>query len=390
MSQSNNRPAPAPQHTDGSAANRQRPANNQARRPSPQFGNVLDSLVRWLRSDLGKLIVGGTIAIVLAFFLQLWLPSGIRFTSEMQMNAAVTTIAEIHSQGPLRISEIMTSNRETLIEEDGSSPDWIEITNISNKTVDLEGCSLAKTMGATQVFTFPALSLAPGEYVVVEADSRLRTDSPDALHAPFRLSSSGDTLMLFNAGGTAMDTVNIPALASDHSYVRKDRSAWEISSLPTPGMANTVEAYRALTEPADDAPVILTEIMAVNTSAHADANGGYYDYIELHNRSSEPVDVTGWYLSDDVFTPRMWSLPELTLQPGERLIVFASALNRKDDPACLHANFALNSERETVVLADSTGRIMDRTSYDVLKTNSVWQRGEDGVWSVSYTPTPGN
>ena len=190
--------------------------------------------------------------------------------------------------------------------------------------------------------------------------------------------------------GTTVDTVNIPALNSDQSYARRDRALWESSSLPTPGTANTEEGYRALTEPDGNTPVILTEIMAVNASAHRDENGEYYDYIELYNRSSAPVDMTGWYLSDDVFAPRMWSLPELTLQPGERLIVFASALDRKEDPAHLHANFALNSERETVVLADPAGRVMDKTSYDVLKADSVWQRGEGGTWSVSYTPTPGN
>lgn len=393
MSQSNYRPGSAPQrptarYTGGSAA--RQPANNRQRRPAPRSGNFLSGLLRWLRSDLGKLIIGGAIAITAAFFLQIFLPSGIVFTSQTHTNAAVTAISEIYSQGPLRINEIMTSNRDTLTEEDGSSPDWIEIANIGDKTVSLEGYSLAKTMDATQVFTFPAVSLEPGQFLVVEADSRLRTDSPAALHAPFRLSSSGDTLMLFNAGGTAVDTVNIPALNSDQSYARRDRALWESSSLPTPGTANTEEGYRALTEPDGNTPVILTEIMAVNAAAHRDENGEYYDYIELYNRSSEPVDMTGWYLSDDVFAPRMWSLPELTLQPGERLIVFASALDRKEDPAHLHANFALNSERETVVLADPAGRVMDKTSYDVLKADSVWQRGEDGTWSVSYTPTPGN
>ena len=390
MSQSNRRPYPQGQRSP------QRPAQYPGRPPARPAGGAQRPVQRrrggsrGLLRELGALLIGGAIVAVLAYSLQCLWPDGFPLkTKQAGSVPAVQAVSEIHSGGPIRINEVMSGNQSVLSIADGSTPDWIEIANIGKSAVNLAGYSLSKTANAVTVFTFPEVWLNAGECMLVYADSRLRATAGEDLHAPFRLSSTGDTLMLFNANGTAIDTVNLPAVTRNCSYARMDTSSWVESSMPTPGMPNSEESYRALHEPRSDSPVILTELMSTNSATITDENGQYYDYIELYNRSGEAVNLSGWYLSDDSARARKWRFPDVTLAPGEYLVVFASGLDRKDDPAHLHTNFSLSSEGEEVVLSDANGREMDSVQFDLLQRDVAWSRADDGSWSSVKQPSPG-
>lgn len=336
---------------------------------------------------LPVIAIAGVIVIVLAFFLQKLWPNG--FPLKIRQSAAQTAaITEIHSGG-VRINEVMTSNRTALSAQDGSTPDWIEIINASGSPQNLYGYSLAKRSGSANVFTFPELTLQPDECVIVFADSRLRDAAGEELHAPFALSSAGDTLMLFNPAGAAIDTVNVPALRGDESYVRTGRDAWQKTLQITPGLDNTGANYTLLHTVDPNSAVIITELMASNGSALQDETGFYSDYIEITNRSGAAVDLEGWYLSDDETNVYKWRFPKVTVEPGQSLIVFASGFDRKDDPAHLHTNFSLSGEGEQVLLSDPKGRLMDRVEYGLSGKNQAWTRLADGTWSGSAAPSPG-
>ncbi len=362
----------------------------QARRPVPRPASG-HGRRRGLSRDIVALSVGGVVVIVLALLLQMAWPDGFPLipAAHEEAEAVVEWVSEIHTAGPVRINELMTSNRHCYLEADGSSPDWIELANVSDEEVDLKGYSLAKSASDANVFTFPSLKLAPGECVLVLADSRLREDAGQTLHAPFRLSSLGDTLMLFNEVGTAIDTVNIPELASDISYARMDTEIWQPNDRPTPGQLNTEEGYQAMSAVAADSDVIITELMANNQYTLADAEGVYYDYVELYNRSSDVVNLEGWFLSDDASNPRKWMFPEVSIEPGECLLVYASGLNTLDGNHQLHTNFGLSSEGEQLVLADPRGKIMDRVDFGLLKADVAWSRSADGNWAGTASPSPG-
>ena len=362
------------------------------RRPAPRRPGARTPARRggasgWKR-DVALLAIGGVIAAVLALVLQAHWPGGFPL-AERDAGREEARVAEIHSAGPLRINEIMTGNRSTLFDEDGGSPDWLEIANVGSSAVNLAGYTIAKTESGTGAFTFPEMQLAPGECVVVLADSRLRADANDALHAPFRLSSSGDTLMLFSTSGAAIDTVNIPALSSDSSYNRVSEREWEISFEPTPGFLSAQESRQAMSDVSENSPVVVSEIVASNRSALADENREYHDYIELYNRSNETVELTGWYLSDDAEKHRKWRFPEISIGAGEYLVVYASGLNRRDDPAHLHTNFSLSIEGEQAVLSDAQGRLMDSVEFGLLKPDTAWALSADGSWGTA-PPTPGS
>ena len=285
---------------------------------------------RTLPRGFGRWIIAGAAILALGVVLQCLWPNGMPMETG-QKQTATTAVSEIHGTGPVRLNELMSSNSGTLMDAGGATPDWIEVMNVSGHAVDLSGYVLARTEHSTNTFTFPSHRLEPGEAVIVFADSTLRSDAGGEYHAPFRLSSQGGTLMLFSPSGTAIDSVNFPALAPDTTYVRQSASEWAVSNQPTPGLSNTAESYQALHEPRTDCPVEITEVVASNTQYAPDANGRFHDYLELHNASSESVDLSGWYLSDSAERPAKWRIPDgFALQPGEYRIVYASGLDKAD------------------------------------------------------------
>ncbi len=329
------------------------------------------------------------VIIVLGLVLQGLLPDGFALTAKKAREEVpvAAQVSEIHGEGPIRLNEVMTANGGVLVDAAGETPDWIEVANIGNRPANLNGYVLAKNAKAGNVFLFPDMILQPGECAVVYADSTLRAEAGEELHAPFRLSSGGDVLMLFNTAEVAVDTVNLPALAENTAYVRQDRDTWVASDQTTPGMLNTEENYRALTTVTQTANVQLAEVVASNTQYAPDENGVAQDYVALRNTSADPVDIGGWYLSDDPKLPRMWKLPAgVTIPGGGTLVVHCSGLNRAEDPAHLHTSFRLSSEGETVTLSNASGQPVDAVTYDLLRTDTACVRGADGSWSVG-TPT---
>mgnify|MGYP003312783479 FL=1 len=74
----------------------------------------------------------------------------------------------------------------------------------------------------------------------------------------------------------------------------------------------------------NQSPVIINEFMTSNTSTHKDSQGDYDDWVELHNRTENKVDLSGWYLSDNEYNLRKWQFPNgSSINPGEHLVIWA-------------------------------------------------------------------
>ena len=128
--------------------------------------------------------------------------------------------ADVSARIQLRLSEIMTSNGSTIVLSDGVLPDWIEIENASDETVDLTGWALVSQAKPSNAFAFPGGKLKPGERVMVYCDNRDKSIVDGNYHAPFRLSASGATVALLDKRGNTADVVTTPALARDQVYCR--------------------------------------------------------------------------------------------------------------------------------------------------------------------------
>ena len=129
-------------------------------------------------------------------------------------------------------------------------------------------------------------------------------------------------------------------------------------------------------------PIIISEIMSRNRCTLRDADGGFSDWAELQNISDEAVDLKDWTLTDG---GPGWSFPGLRIEPGERLVVFASGKDRKNGE--LHTDFRL-SPGETLSLYNSAGELCtEHVCADIPADCSEVYR--DGEYSECFYPTPG-
>src|SRR5262245_35580744 len=68
----------------------------------------------------------------------------------------------------LRITEIVASNDESLLDYDGDSSDWLEIFNPGVEAVDLGGMKLTDNASNLSKWTFPAgVAIPAGGYRIV-------------------------------------------------------------------------------------------------------------------------------------------------------------------------------------------------------------------------------
>ena len=131
--------------------------------------------------------------------------------------------------------------------------------------------------------------------------------------------------------------------------------------------------------------VVISEFMEKNRTTLRDEDGDFSDWIELWNRSEEAVDISGWSLSDR--ENRLgWTLPELSLQPGQRMIIFASGKDRQGDE--LHTDFSL-SEDEGVYLRNEYGYLCSSALCGDWDGDVAMVLGEGDSYEKSLYPTPG-
>ena len=102
-----------------------------------------------------------------------------------------------------------------------------------------------------------------------------------------------------------------------------------------------------------DAGPVISEFMASNETTLADEDGDFPDWIEIFNPDAEPVGLGGFFLTDDAGRLDRWRFPDVTLEPGEWLVVFASNKNR--DVGELHTNFRLAAAGEYLALVAQDG-----------------------------------
>ncbi len=143
------------------------------------------------------------------------------------------------------------------------------------------------------------------------------------------------------------------------------------------------------------APVI-SEFMASNDATLADGNGVFSDWIEIRNNGDEPVDLDGWFLTDDAGDHTKWTFPDdaqVNLAPGESLVVFASGDDLPDAAGNLHTNFKLRASGEYLGLFDSNETLVsefgtDGSDYPAQTADVSY--GLDAAGAVGYflIPTP--
>jgi hypothetical protein len=141
------------------------------------------------------------------------------------------------------VSEMMSANRQTLRDEDGDTPDWVELRNAGPAPVNLEGWHLTDDSLETTKWPFPAITLPPGGYLVVFASGKNRREG-SALHAGFRLGAGREGVWLYNPAGQSVSSLPARCIPADASFGQLATMEAGLSHFarPTPGGPNDAES----------------------------------------------------------------------------------------------------------------------------------------------------
>ena len=130
--------------------------------------------------------------------------------------------------------------------------------------------------------------------------------------------------------------------------------------------------------------------MSSNLSTIVDEDGNFSDWIEIYNSGEESVDLENFSLSDDLTILDKWQFPQLSIDAGHHVIIFASGKNKFDD-GILHVNFKIKSSGESIYLSSPDQNLLDSIQAVNLVADVSYGRNHDGSLNFSYfeNSTPG-
>jgi len=218
--------------------------------------------------------------------------------------------------------------------------DFIELYNHGTQTVDLSGCTLSdKADPSKSKYTIPpATSLPPGGFIAF-------SETITGIH----LSSSGEEIFLRSSDGLrVVDAVRFGAQNNGISTGRYPDGSDAFHRLA----ANSFAASNAIAGPLVH-DIVINEIMY-----HPISGLDQDEYIELHNKGTESVDIGDWQLVDGVsfiFPPGV-SIPAggylVVAKDSARLIDNYSQLNTGNTFGDFGGSLANSGERIALAMPD--------------------------------------
>lgn len=289
-------------------------------------------------------------------------------------------------------NELLSRGELVYCPDCGRYVDCIELYNPGLVTANLKGYTLVNDPEDSKKHNLPEAELNGLHYLLLYGCDAGCACSDGHTCLDFGLSRYGETVYLFDPLGNELDMMELPAMEKNATYARRNDGSWGVCFQPTLGTENIEADIGAVPVAMADAPVLqqgalrINEALAKNIDSVIDTDGDRSDFCELYNQSQSPVSLKGWYLSDDLSKPEKWALPEITLNPGEYLLVFLSGKNRTEGQ--LHASFSL-SVGETLTLYNSADNTYDALCIpETLEGLSVG-RDENGQIVYYSMPTPG-
>ena len=278
------------------------------------------------------------------------------------------------------ISEVMSANKATLA-VDGQFPDWIELYNSGSESADLSDVVLR--CGDKEA-RLPAREIAAGGYAVVAVGD----GAPDEELTELSVPKEGCTLELLALDGTMIDSMEILAGESDRSFVRKEDGTVAVSDWPSPGFENSGTGYDSRQETlVGGSPLQINEVMVYN-EWYKLGQSDCFDWVELKNTGDEAINLSSFYLSDSFKELQAFRLPDVSVNPGELILVFCTGLDAAANDR--QAGFALNTQRDRLYLSSQDGTILDYVPLRRIPYGGSCGRVDGrGGFFLFPSPTPG-
>lgn len=325
------------------------------------------------------------------------------------------------------INEVMSSNLAAYADEDGDFSDWLELFNPGEVPVNLKSYTLSDDVDEIDKWTLPEIVLSPHSYLLVFASDKDRD-----VYAPYMETiidwrdtwryrpgsseppqnwreinfddagwSSGPSGFGYGDGDDGTVVQNVRSIFLRHKFQITDVSDVALAQLHVDyddgfvAYLNGVEIARAnIGVPGGNPP-------AYNSFADSDHEAAIYrglapDFfaieavrsillpgdnvlaIQVHNVNSYSSDMT----IIPFFTLGLKSEPP---DPQGMPVMLQFSI------PMLHTNFKISTEGEELLLADSSGNIVDQIDTGYIPTDISSGRYPDGAdsWSLFQQSTPG-
>ena len=305
------------------------------------------------------------------------------------LNEAVFAVGPVAES--LRISEIMYHPADTGNPDDPNT-EFVELTNIGAASINL---NLVRFTNGID-FTFPSFDLASGAYCLVVKDTAAFTAKyasglPVAGQYTGSLNNAGERIKLLDAAGAVIHdfrfednwfditdgvgfslTARSPKTTDPNGYGNK--SAWRPS------------AHAGGSPGADDSGQVPALGSVVINELLANSQGSGPDWIELHNTTTDAIDIGGWFLSDDANDLTKYQIAAGVRIPAGGYVVFYEDkhFGNSADPGCKEP-FALSRTGETVYLHSGSSGVL--TGYS---EQEKFDASEPGVSLGRYQKSTGS
>jgi len=247
-------------------------------------------------------------------------------------------------------------------------PDWIELYVAGANSVYLGDYSVVDDNEAHAHASLPAITLGPGEFLVIQATSE--DPGNGFYYVPFGLGAN-DCVTLYK-GSNIVDKLDWDAIGV-YGFGRFPDGTGAPQTLdPTPNAPNKKSPPLAL---------VINEVLV-------DDPGGGTDWIELYVAGTNSVYLGDYAVVDDNEAHVPASLPGITLGPGEFYVIKASAAPPND--GSFYVPFGLGA-RDTVTLyrGSTIVDVLDWSDGDA-PVDLSYGRLPDGIGKAqTLTPTRG-
>jgi spore coat protein CotH len=269
----------------------------------------------------------------------------------------------LNENAELRINEVVAK-------DSANGFDWIELYVTSSSSVYLGDYSIKDE--DSDLIALPSVTLASGERYRIYATT---DDTTELETVNFKLGAS-DEVSLYLTSDTTPDLVDSldwkkgEALIG-YSYGRfPDGSDATHILTPSPTAENNK---------AQHGPLVINEVMA------SDINDGN-DWFELYNSGETSLQLSDYQVIDQSDDIDPAALPDVTLSPGEYIVVYAT----DENPGNHYVPFKLGKEDElSLILNDETVDYIDWDESDVIAGFS-YGLSENNNWNKDFlTPTLG-
>jgi len=216
---------------------------------------------------------------------------------DLSNNNFTKEIFAINKQNEIVISEIMFS-------PDTDEPEWVEIYNLSNKSINLKNWYISDLINPTKaIITNSDYYLPPNSFGIIAYDSlkfknKYKNINGKVIQAKFGALSDNDGVMIYDANNIIIDSVDYTNFSKQsRKSIEKikldgnsnDKNNWSICLRKATPM--DYSTYHNLTEYNFES-IVFSEIMY-------DPATNNCEFVEIYNKNNHSINIEGWKFNFD-------------------------------------------------------------------------------------------